>query len=203
MLLIVPYRDREENLKEFLEHYKGFKILIVEQSEKKLFNRAKLCNIGFNETKDNLVCFHDVDLLAEDLTHYKEFKGGVNHFSGLCEQFNYKEPYATCLGGVTAFDSASFLKCNGFSNTYWGWGGEDDDLYNRVVLNGISVEFSKHRYFSLNHKKQEITDQYKKNVKNLSNTSKEWKVNGLNSLRYQITEVRNISDLVTKIIVNL
>ena len=24
-----------------------------------------------------------------------------------------------------------FLKINGFPNEYWGWGGEDDDIYNR------------------------------------------------------------------------
>lgn len=24
-----------------------------------------------------------------------------------------------------------FLKINGFPNNYWGWGGEDDDIFNR------------------------------------------------------------------------
>lgn len=26
-----------------------------------------------------------------------------------------------------------FRKINGFSNAFWGWGGEDDDLWNRLV----------------------------------------------------------------------
>lgn len=26
-----------------------------------------------------------------------------------------------------------FKKVNGYSNSYWGWGGEDDDMSNRLV----------------------------------------------------------------------
>ncbi|CAF4286907.1 unnamed protein product, partial [Rotaria magnacalcarata] len=26
-----------------------------------------------------------------------------------------------------------YLLVNGYSTNYWGWGGEDDDMYQRVV----------------------------------------------------------------------
>jgi len=32
---------------------------------------------------------------------------------------------------VSSLSKEQFLKINGFPNNYWGWGGEDDDIFNR------------------------------------------------------------------------
>lgn len=40
------------------------------------------------------------------------------------------------FGGVTMFTAEQFIAVNGFSNLYWGWGAEDDDLYLRTVNKG-------------------------------------------------------------------
>ncbi len=40
-------------------------------------------------------------------------------------------PYYQYFGGVSSMSKDQYLKINGFPNNYWGWGGEDDDIYNR------------------------------------------------------------------------
>ena len=39
--------------------------------------------------------------------------------------------YEELIGGVLNIRSDHFLTVNGYSNLYWGWGAEDDDLYYR------------------------------------------------------------------------
>lgn len=43
----------------------------------------------------------------------------------------HRLPYAGYFGGVSGLSKAQFLRINGFPNEYWGWGGEDDDIFNR------------------------------------------------------------------------
>ena len=40
-------------------------------------------------------------------------------------------PYYGIFGGVTGFLPRHFELVNGFSNQYYGWGGEDDDMFSR------------------------------------------------------------------------
>ena len=43
-------------------------------------------------------------------------------------------PYNGIFGGVSALSKEHMEKVNGFSNKYFGWGGEDDDMYQRFDL---------------------------------------------------------------------
>lgn len=43
------------------------------------------------------------------------------------------------FGAVTAISTADFQRINGFSNSFWGWGGEDENLYHRVIAQKLTV----------------------------------------------------------------
>lgn len=42
--------------------------------------------------------------------------------------------YYNYAGGVIAMNPENFIRLNGFSNSYWGWGNEDDDLSARYWM---------------------------------------------------------------------
>jgi hypothetical protein len=143
LAIVVPYRNRYEHLQTFLSTMKNYPlpqnhIYIVEQHDSGKFNRGKLCNVGFLEAKDfTHVVFHDVDMIPENVDYGPS--EGVTQLATAATQFEGKMPYPNYLGGVVMFDRASFEKINGFSNNYWGWGLEDDDLHARCVAAGIRI----------------------------------------------------------------
>ena len=60
----------------------------------------------------------------------------ISHFSFHSFMFFFVRtilslPYSYLVGGVFAISQSHFNQVNGFSNLYWGWGGEDDDLSHR------------------------------------------------------------------------
>ena len=63
-----------------------------------------------------------------------------SYLSLAVKQYGYKLFYDTLVGGALAFTPSQFVKVNGFSNQFWGWGCEDDDMWNRLVARNYTVE---------------------------------------------------------------
>jgi len=138
--VIVPYRNRYEHLQEFKKSIvkylesknMDFKIIIVEQDNAKLFNRGMLCNIGFIEAqKENCdyIVIHDIDMIPVDVDY--SYSNVPVHLA------TDNIPFESYFGGMTMFPTDIFEKINGFSNLYWGWGFEDDDLRYRCVKKNV------------------------------------------------------------------
>jgi SAM-dependent methyltransferase len=153
--IIVPFRDehasqkRSEHLAQFMSYMVGYMsrsmvpyhIYIIEQSanDGKKFNRGKLLNVGYQIAQKEGQCtafiFHDVDLLPsqELLPHYRcqepELELVPNHIARVWNRYNANPNY---IGGVTAYSKTCFEQLNGYPNNFWGWGGEDDELCNRM-----------------------------------------------------------------------
>lgn len=120
--------DQEEEEKE-KEHLQ-FVILVIEQSKSdgKKFNRGKLLNVGFNVAQHHHVdwfVFHDVDLLpAREIWElYSRYPRYPIHIGKLFTRYNHNPEY---FGGVVSMNELHFRAINGFPNTFFGWGGEDE-----------------------------------------------------------------------------
>ena len=197
LCIVVPYRNRETHLAEFLPHMHStlksrnidYHILIVEQTYDKPFNRAKLLNVGFHVTKgiyDNY-CMHDVDMLPVESIDYS-YCDSPTHLAAHAEQFGWNTPYPEYFGGVTMFDKESFVKINGYSNEYFGWGAEDDDMFRRCVKHGIKPRRKACRFRSLSHERNIVQEQYGKNVNLLQGWENRALTDGLNSLEYKVLD---------------
>ena len=158
--IIVPFRDlhasqnRAKHLQQFIPHMKSFlgnlvasnrirdyHIYIIEQSDdERKFNRGKLLNIGFDfalkrsekhPPKHNVFIFHDVDLLPQsDMDNwYAKFPERPIHIARVWDRYNNNNKY---FGGIVSFSEEDYKRINGYPNTFWGWGGEDDEMQLRL-----------------------------------------------------------------------
>ncbi len=88
-------------------------------------------------------CFimHDVDMISlSDALPYncpKEDEGGPRHLSVYTVSHRNKCLYKELFGGVAALSYQHMVATNGYSNLYYGWGGEDDDISARVRMGSV------------------------------------------------------------------
>ncbi|KAE8621229.1 hypothetical protein XENTR_v10004732 [Xenopus tropicalis] len=149
--ILIPHRNRERHLLYLLKHLHPFLqrqqldygIYVIHQTGNQKFNRAKLLNIGYLEAlkEEDWDCFifHDVDLIPENDFNLYLCDTEPKHLVVGRNVTGYKLRYKGYFGGVTAMTREQFQKVNGYSNKYWGWGGEDDDLRQRVVVQKMTV----------------------------------------------------------------
>ncbi|XP_054393737.1 beta-1,4-galactosyltransferase 6 isoform X5 [Pongo abelii] len=171
------------------------------------FNRAMLFNVGFKEAmKDSVwdcVIFHDVDHLPENDRNYYGCGEMPRHFAAKLDKYMYILPYKEFFGGVSGLTVEQFRKINGFPNAFWGWGGEDDDLWNRVHYAGYNVtrpEGDLGKYKSIpHHHRGEV--QFLGRYKLLRYSKERQYIDGLNNLIYRPKIL--VDRLYTNISVNL
>ncbi|XP_072394471.1 beta-1,4-N-acetylgalactosaminyltransferase bre-4-like [Diabrotica undecimpunctata] len=212
--IVIPYRCRGEHLLLFLQHMHPFlrkqmldyTIFVVEQEGDGPFNRAMLMNIGFDEAlktrKFDCFIFHDIDLLPEDDRNLYTCPEQPRHMSVAVDIFKYKLPYPAIFGGVSAISTEHFKLLNGFSNSFWGWGGEDDDMSNRIRYHHLHISrypVTIARYTMLTHKKDTPSST---RYEILKQGQQKYDKDGLNSLKFKLI-TKKLTPLYSWVFVNI
>ncbi|KAM7099634.1 beta-1,4-galactosyltransferase 2 isoform 1-T5 [Molossus nigricans] len=203
--VIIPFRHREHHLRYWLHYLHPilrrqrlrYGIYVINQHGEDTFNRAKLLNVGFLEalkedaTYDCFI-FSDVDLVPMDDRNLYRCGDQPRHFAIAMDKFGFRLPYAGYFGGVSGLSKAQFLRINGFPNEYWGWGGEDDDIFNRISLTGMKIsrpDIRIGRYRMIKHDRDKHNEPNPQRFTKIQNTKLTMKRDGIGSVRYQVLEV--------------
>ena len=164
--IIISYRDREKNLQNLLfnlipllqrQKIRNYKIFIIEQHAAGAFNKGRLYNIAFSHImkayNPTCVIFHDADLIPENdqnlysclrvTDHPLHMTANVRfHLNG-----TYTKIYPFLIGGVLTMRPKTFRLLNGYSNRYFNWGGEDDDMGLRFLSKDICAQRPTNGYY--------------------------------------------------------
>ena len=159
LCIVVPFRDgcglhsqdRSHQLEDIIDYlnrwltargHLDFLFIVSEQSQSGLFNKGLMMNLGslaaFEAGCQHLV-FHDVDQYPENPLNDYFYRGNPTHLCTWSTQFalldaatreNAKmRPH---VGGALLMSRDDYVAVNGFSNVYWRWGLEDNDMYHRI-----------------------------------------------------------------------
>ncbi|ELU07793.1 hypothetical protein CAPTEDRAFT_152304 [Capitella teleta] len=200
--IIIPYRDRAAHLNVFLKNIipflqkqlLKFTIFLMEQTDGVAFNRGALLNAGFAESRriiSNIDCFvfHDVDLIPEDLSNLYACASKVRSLVTGRRHRRYTQ-YGGYMGGATSFIPQLFEDINGYSNKFYGWGGEDDNARHRVKKSGLKmmkVPWEIGRFTMLQH----ADDSGNPHVKNMKVLGSDVlpEVDGLHTTNYEVKSI--------------
>ena len=107
------------------------------------------------------------------------------HVAGSVDKFGYVNQWPDYVGGVLAMLTPHYKIVNGFSNQYWGWGAEDDDLFNRMKMSKlkfIRLNTPKSRMMTFKHGTNQKGNEINPVNKQLKANSRGGWFSGLSSL---------------------
>jgi len=224
-IIAIPYRNRNKHLEYFIKNtvplleqfLPNSKVVVIEQNECNSFNRGALLNIAFKEYENKTKYFftHDVDINPTEKCikeYYVKEVDNINVLGIYTSQCN-------TLGGIIKISNQTIHQINGFPNNIWGWGAEDKALQNRAEYYNIKkitnlTNNVEHPEYLLRF--NDVNDREKKNYSKhyndhyviftkLTNSQKEQMImsSGLNNIKYNVIEKKNIHDIVELIKVEL
>lgn len=214
--VIIPYRDRDVYLRVLLNHLHPFlqkqkleyRIFVAEQDFQSELNRGMIRNIGalyaLQAQDFDCLYFHDVDLLPINDHNLYYCRDTPRHLSTAIKEGNYERPFPNKyhFGGVATIMKEQFLAVNGYSNVYFQWGSEDDDLSKRVRYMEFGLEQNLPalgRYTMIPHRKDK-PNQKRWNLFKFSHCRTQF--DGLNNLHYKLLSLEN-RPLYTHILVSI
>ncbi|KAH3898130.1 hypothetical protein DPMN_022349 [Dreissena polymorpha] len=214
--IVIPFRDRQKHLEQLQynlipilkRQQLNFRFFVVEQNGNHTFNKGRIMNAAFLEARkfDDFDCFvfHDVDMMPEDDRNMYTCTDAARHMSPAVDKFLYVLPYTQLVGGVLSMKPDVFIAVNGYSNLYWGWGAEDDDMAARLQLKQIGIvrpPLTIGRYRMIKHSEREINP-VKVRLYLLKTVKDRFMKDGLNSLEYKTVFVK-LTPLYTHIMVDI
>ena len=148
--ICIPYRNREEHLERLVPHLSkhlteqgiNHSFYIAHQVDDKLFNRGTMKNIAAKHAFEDgcdYIAWHDVDMLPHEEADYSYPEEHPIHIATKLSKYQYGLGYDQYFGGVVLFTKEQVEKTNGYSNDYWDWGQEDDDLFWRCYFEGYTT----------------------------------------------------------------
>ena len=155
LIVVVPFRGPLGNFETFCSrlppHLTGqgirFSLVVVNQVDAHPFNRAALVNAAYSmlvsrrvpgvrfSADADYLAVHDVDRFPV-LSNASCSRHVANYYEypARSPRVLHSESYT---GGVVLIRAAHFRSVNGFSNAFWGWGHEDNEMYVRLRWCGL------------------------------------------------------------------
>ncbi|XP_071947600.1 beta-1,4-galactosyltransferase 7-like [Antedon mediterranea] len=208
LAIIVPFRDRFEELLQFVPYMDKFlnmqkvrhEFYIVNQVDGYRFNRASLLNIGYMQAKEkcHYLVMHDVDLLPrnEHLSYsFDVVKNGPHHLSSY--ELHPRYSYKTFVGGILLLQMKHYQMLNGLSNKFWGWGREDDEFYMRMkeadleISRPEGITTGRESFYHMHDKVRRPRDMERSHEQRKDSFKRD-RLTGLDTLQYELIRTHKL-----------